>query len=104
MNPRFNPADFAFLHEDADDQKYRLDQHSKALANARNDLFKAKHAMMKEGERIEKLYAKGIRHKNKMHKFSERVESCRAHLMELEDSPLTHLLRGMQNESIPTLS
>jgi predicted nucleic acid-binding Zn-ribbon protein len=102
VNPRFNQRDYEFLHESEEDQAARLEEHRVALQTARQDLFKAKHAMMNENERIEKLIAKGIRHKNKMHKFSERVERARAHLMEMEDSPLTHVLRGMQNAPIPS--
>lgn len=98
MNPRYNEIDYAFMHETEDEQALRLDNHRKALINARQEHFNAKHAMIKEQRRVDSLELRGIRHKNKMHKFHERVRRAHVHLLELEESPLTHMMNGMQNE------
>lgn len=99
MNPRFNERDYEFLPCSEEEQKAKLDALAKELQEARTEHFNAKHAMMKEGERLKSLMARGVRHKNKMHKFYERVERAAAHLEQLEESPLTNVLQGIQNES-----
>lgn len=100
MNPHFTPIDYEFTMLDGEGQKAKLDQHAKELSTARVEMFNAKQAMMRENERLINLQKRGIRHKNKMHLFHERVEHSRALLLELEESPLTHVLQGMQNESV----
>lgn len=98
MNNRMNPSDFAFLHLDPEDENARLHQHASALSNARVEQFNAKHAMMREHERLINLQKRGIRHKNKMHVFHERVEVARLHVLQLEENPLTHMLKEIPNE------
>lgn len=104
MNPRYNEIDYTFMHETEDEQNLRLDNHHKALQNARRDLFQAKFAFIKERDRLESLVARGIRHKNKLYKFNDRMETARNHLMGIEDDPLTHMLKGRTNESVSTIS
>lgn len=101
LNPRMNQNDYEFTTLDEEGQKLKLDQHKTLLKEANAELFNAKHAMMREGERLKALAAKGIRHKNKMHKFYDRVESARNYLEQLEENPLTYLLKGMQDEPTP---
>ena len=104
MNPHYREIDYTFMHETEDEQALRLDNHEKALQNARRDLIQSKFAFIKERERLESLAARGIRHKNKLYKFNDRMESARNHLMELEDNPLTLMLKGRTHESVSAIS
>lgn len=98
MFPRQQQRDYEFMMLDPESQEAKLKQHALDLELARRELFDSRLSAINERERIESMVRRGIRHKNKMYKFHERVELATNHLTELEENPLTDMLKEKSNE------